>query len=50
MQFGQAAQDERRDVLIATVSGGAVLVLGDPDVGGAVEKALDADPGLGARQ
>jgi hypothetical protein len=48
VQFGQSAQDERRDVLVAAVLGGAVLVLGDPDVDGAVEKTLDADTCLGA--
>jgi hypothetical protein len=30
-----------------TVLAGAVLVLGDPDLGGAVEKTFDADPCLG---
>ena len=50
MQFGQAAQDERRHVLVVTVVGGTMLVLGDPDVGGAVEKTLDADPCLGTSQ
>ncbi len=50
MQFGQAAQDERRDVLVVTVLGGAVLVLGDPDHGGAVEKTFDADPRLSPSQ
>ena len=50
MEFGQASQDERRDVLVVTALGGAVLVLGNPDVGGAVEKTLDADPCLGTSQ
>ena len=50
MQFGQTAQDVRRHVLIVPIVGGAMLVLGDPDVGGALEKTLDADPSLGTSQ
>ena len=38
---------KHRDVLVVTVLGGAVLVLGDPDLGGAVEQTFDADPCLG---
>ena len=50
VQLGQAAQDERRHVVVAAVAGRAVLLLGDPDVGGAVEQPLEADPRLGPGQ
>ena len=46
MQFSQAAQDERRDVPVVAIFCVAVLVLGDSDVGGAVEKTLEGNPRL----
>src|SRR5262245_15241527 len=45
-----AAQDVRRDVLIAAGAGRAVLRFRDPDVGHAVEEAFDAHARLGARE
>ena len=50
MQLGEPAQDIGRNVLIATVAGGAVVRLTDPDVGGSVQQALDPDSGFGAGQ
>ena len=50
MQLGEPAQDVGRNVLVATVSGRAVVRLADPDVGGAVEQPLEPDPGFGAGQ
>jgi hypothetical protein len=34
MQFGQAAQDERRDVPVVAIFRGTVLIRGDSDLGG----------------
>ena len=48
VQSLQAAEDVGRRVLVAAGAGRAVLGLGDPDVGRAVEEALEADPRLGA--
>ena len=50
VQLGEPAQDVGRNVLVATVTGGAVVRLADPDVGGAVQQALEPDPGFGAGQ
>ena len=50
MQFGEAAQDVRRNVLVATASGRAVVRLADPDVGGPVQQPFQSDPGLRAGQ
>ena len=50
VQLGEPTQDVGRNVLVATVSGRAVVRLADPDVGGAVEQPLQSDPGFGAGQ
>ena len=50
MEPAQAAQDVRRRVLVAAGAGRAVLGFGDPDVGEAVEDALEADARFGARE
>src|SRR3546814_15166262 len=46
----QAAQDERRQITVAARTGRTVDFLGDADVAGVVEHAIEADDRLGARQ
>ena len=50
VQAADAAQDVRRHVVVAAGAGGAVLLLGDPDVVHPVEQPLDGDASLGARE
>src|SRR4051794_7157694 len=48
VQARDTAQDERRDVAVAAGTGGAVVLLRDPDLTQPVEQPLDADPAFGA--
>src|SRR6478609_5177538 len=50
MQFGEPTQDERRNVAVVAVVRRTVLLLRDPDIGGAVQQPLQADARLGARE
>ncbi len=50
VQTGQPPQQVRRHVLIGAAAGGTVRGFGDPDVGRAVEQALEAHPRLGPGQ
>ena len=50
VQAADTAQDVRRHVVVAAGAGGAVLLLGDPDVVHPVEQSLDGDASLGARE
>ena len=50
MELLEAAKQVDGRVLVATVPGWTVLRLRDPDVAHAVEDALEADAGLGARE
>src|SRR3546814_7566928 len=46
----QAAQEERRQITVAARTGRTVDFLGDADVAGVVEHAIEADDRFGARQ
>src|SRR6201991_4348092 len=50
MQLSKPAQDVGRNVLVAAVSGWAVVLLADPDGRGAIEQPLEPDPGFRAGQ
>src|SRR6476646_11429190 len=50
MQLGQPTYDVGWSVLIAAFIRSPVLALRNPDIGGAIPQAFEADPGLGAGQ
>ena len=50
VQAADTAEDVGRHVVVAAGAGGAVLLLGDPDVVHPVEQALDGDASFGARE